>query len=85
MTQGEETNKSGRGVMKKVLTKACWLLVTLAGLYLVFLEVSMAISEFHALRGTNILVFAVLVVLGLFLFWLGLSRLRQKPDHLDNA
>ena len=50
-----------------------------------FLEMGMAISEFHALRGANLLVFAALVLLGLFLVWLGLSRLRQKPDHQDNA
>jgi hypothetical protein len=66
-------------VMKKLLTKAFWLLVTLAGLYLVFIEVGMAISEFHALRGTNILFFAVLVALGLFLCVLGLSKLCRKP------
>ena len=71
--------------MKKLLIKAGWLFVTLAGLYLMFLEMGMAISEFHALRGANLLVFAALVLLGLFLVWLGLSRLRQKPDHQDNA
>ena len=63
---------------KTFLKKACWLFVTLAGLYLVFIEVGMAISESHVLRGTNILFFAVFVALGLFLFFLGLSKLLRK-------
>jgi hypothetical protein len=65
-------------MIKKLLNKVFWLLVALAGLYLVFLEVAMAMSESHALRGTGILFFAVLVALGLVLFCLGLSKLRRK-------
>ena len=65
-------------MMKKLLNKAFWFFVTLAGLYLVFIEVGMAISESHALRGTNILYFAFFLALGVFLFLLGLSKLRRK-------
>jgi hypothetical protein len=64
---------------KTFLNKAFWLFVTLGGLYLVFLEVGMAISESHAFKGTNILFFAFFVALGLFLFCLGLSKFRRKP------
>jgi len=70
--------------MKKLLNKSFWLFVTLAGLYLVFIEVGMAISESHALRGTNILFFTVLVLLGLFLFFLGLSKLLRKHEGQSN-
>jgi len=66
--------------MKTLLKKAFWLFVTLAGLYLVFIEVGMAISESHALRGTNILFFAALVAIGLFLLFRGLSKLFGKPE-----
>ncbi len=70
--------------MKKLLNKAFWLFVTFAGLYVVFIEIGMAISESHALRGTNILFFIVLVALGLLLFFLGLSKLRRKPARQTN-
>jgi len=70
--------------MKRLLNKAFWLFISLGGLYLVFIEFGMAISESHALRGTNILFFSVLVVLGLFLFFLGLSRLRWKDEGRSN-
>ncbi len=65
-------------MIKVFLNKALWLIVTLAGLYLVFLEVGMAISEFHALRGTNILFFVAFLALGVFLFCVGLSKLLRK-------
>jgi hypothetical protein len=65
-------------MIKTLLSKAFWIFVTFGGLYLVFLEVGMAISESHAFRGTNIFWFAVFVALGLFLFCLGLSKLRRK-------
>jgi succinate dehydrogenase/fumarate reductase cytochrome b subunit len=64
--------------MRRLLKKAFWLCITLAGLYLVLIEVGMAISESHALRGTNILFFIGLVSVGLLLFFFGLSRLRGK-------
>ncbi len=66
--------------MKKLFVKAWWLLVTLAGGYLVFLEVGMALSEFHALRGANILFFMAFVAIGLFLFFSGFSRLRRRTE-----
>ena len=71
--------------MKKLLLRGGWLLVTLAGLYLLFIEVGMAISESHALRGANILIFAVLVGLGLSLSLLGLRKLRGDPAGQSNA
>ena len=65
-------------MIKVLLSKAFWLFVTFAGLYLVFLEVGMAISESHAFRGTNILFFFVLVALGVFLIGFGLLKLVRK-------
>jgi len=69
--------------MKK-LRKVFWFFVTLAGLYLVFMEIGMAISEPHVFGGTNILFFAVLLALGLFLLFVGLSRLCRKPGVQGN-
>lgn len=66
--------------MKTLLRRAFWLLVTLVGLYLVLIEVGMAISESHALRGTNILFFATLVVIGLLLVFGGLSKLFRRTE-----
>ena len=47
------------------------LAVALAGLYLVFIEVSMAIGESHAFHGANVAVFWAVVAFGLLLACVG--------------
>jgi len=85
MRIGGETCPKGKNgkMIKTILIKAFWLLVAFAGLYLVFLEIGMAISESHALRGTNLLFWAVFFALGFFLIFLGLTRLCRKPPQAN--
>ena len=56
--------------MKKFCIKTAWSLLSIAGLYLMLIELGMAVSEL----GANILFFAGLTSLGVFLFIFGLKK-----------
>lgn len=73
-----------RNMIKTFLNKGFWILITLAGLYLMFIELGMLVSETHAFEGMGIFFFIMSVALGFFLFFLGVSKLRGKPRWANN-
>lgn len=61
--------------MKRITYYIVWSFIALLGLYLVLLEVGMAISESHAFHGLNIVIWAGFSLLGIAMFLLGLIRI----------
>lgn len=69
-------------MIKQLLNKIFWLLVAIFGAGLSFFEIGMALSEPHVLNqfDIGIVIWILLILLGIALFFLGLTKLRGNPS-----